>query len=77
MFFFLKFEIFYENHPSHIKHKRVDFAPCNLSIMPNKLLKQFGTISKTDSLSSYALIALNISRVNCPKLAKMAYFKPP
>ena len=39
-FFFLKFEIFYENHPPfvrHIKYKRVDFVPCNKSIMANKL----------------------------------------
>ena len=37
---FLKFEIFYENHPPtrHIKYKRVDFATCNKSIMANKLL---------------------------------------
>ena len=38
-FFFLKFEIFYENHPptSHIKYKKIDFVPCNKSIMTNKL----------------------------------------
>ena len=38
-FFFLNFEIFYENHPPtrHIKYKKVDFAPCNKSIMANKL----------------------------------------
>ena len=37
---FLKFEIFYENHPPtrHIKYKRIGFAPCNKSIMANKLL---------------------------------------
>ena len=37
--FFLKFEIFYENHPPtrHIKYKNVDFVPCNKSIMANKL----------------------------------------
>ena len=37
---FLKFEIFYENHPPlrHIKYKRIDYAPCNKSIMANKLL---------------------------------------
>ena len=36
----LKFEILYENHlpTRHIKYKRVDFAPCNKSIMANKLL---------------------------------------
>ena len=43
----------------------------------NSSFNQFGTISKTDYLSAYALIARNISRVNCPKLAKMAIFKPP
>ena len=38
-FFFPKFEIFYENHPPtrHIKHKNLDFVPCNKSIMTNKL----------------------------------------
>ena len=38
-FFFLKFEIFYENHPPtrHIKSKKIDFVPCNKSIMANKL----------------------------------------
>ena len=77
---FLKFEIFYVNHPPtrHTKYKRIDFAPCNKPIMPNKLLLyQFGATSKTDSLSAYALIARNISRVNCPKLAEIAIFKPP
>ena len=36
---FLKFENFYENHPPtrHIKYKMKDFAPCNKSIMANKL----------------------------------------
>ena len=35
----LKFENFYENHhpTPHIKYKRMDFAPCNKSIMANKL----------------------------------------
>ena len=38
-FFFLKFEIFYENHPPtrQIKYKKVDFVPCSKSIMANKL----------------------------------------
>ena len=38
-FFFLKFEIFYENHhpARHIKNKKIDFVPCNKSIMANKL----------------------------------------
>ena len=37
---FLKFEIFYENHPPtrHMKYNRIEFAPCNKSIMANKLL---------------------------------------
>ena len=44
--FFLKFEQFYENHPpTHIKYKKIDFVPCNKSIMVNKLrsanLEQF------------------------------------
>ena len=36
----IKFEIFYENHPPtrHIKYKRIDFIPCNKSIVANKLL---------------------------------------
>ena len=38
-FFFLNFEKFYENHPPtrHIKYKKIDFVPCNKSIMANKL----------------------------------------
>ena len=38
-FFFLKFEIFYENYPPtrHLKYKKIDFVPCNKSIMVNKL----------------------------------------
>ena len=45
--FFLKFEIFNEIHlpTRHIKYKKTDFAPCNKSIMANKLpltnLEQF------------------------------------
>ena len=37
--FFLKFEIVYENHPPtrHIKYKKINLAPCNKSIMANKL----------------------------------------
>ena len=40
MKFFLKFEIFYENHPPtrHFKYKKRDFVPRNKSIMANKLL---------------------------------------
>ena len=36
---FLKFEIFDDNHPltGHIKYKKIDFVPCNQSIMANKL----------------------------------------
>ena len=40
-FFFVKFEFFFnEKHPPtcHNKYKRIDFAPCNKSIMANKLL---------------------------------------
>ena len=47
-FFFLKFEVFFnENHPPtrHLKYKRIEFVPCNKSIMANKLrltnLEQF------------------------------------
>ena len=38
--FFLKIEFFLnENHPPtrHIKYKRIDFVPCNKSVMANKL----------------------------------------
>ena len=37
---FLKFEIFYENHPPtrHIKYERLNLAPCNKPIMANKFL---------------------------------------
>ena len=37
---FLKFETFCEKHPPtrHINYKRIDFAPCNKSMMANKLL---------------------------------------
>ena len=40
MNFFSKISNFYENHPptGHIKYKRTDLAPCNKSIMANKLL---------------------------------------
>ena len=80
-FFFLKFEIFYGNHPPtrHIKYKKIDLAPFNKSIMANKLLSTIPIWNdfKTDKISAYALIARNISRLNCPKLAKMAIFKPP
>ena len=34
-----KLEIFFENHSHtrHIKNKKIDFAPSNISIMANKL----------------------------------------
>ena len=37
---YLKFEIFYENHPPtrYKKYERIDFAPCNKLLMANKLL---------------------------------------
>ena len=37
---FIKLEFFNEDHhpTRHIKYKRIDFAPCNKSIMANKLL---------------------------------------
>ena len=47
IFFFLKFEIFKDNHhpTRHIKYKKIDFVPGNNSIMVNKLrstnLEQF------------------------------------
>ena len=45
--FFLKIKYFYKNHhpTSHMKYKKIDFIPCNKSIMANKLrstnLEQF------------------------------------
>ena len=38
-FFFYTVKYFNENYPlaRHIGHKRIDFAPCNKSIMANKL----------------------------------------
>ena len=40
IFFFVKFETFYQNHlpTRHIKYKNIDFAACNKSIIANKLL---------------------------------------
>ena len=40
-FFFLKFEIFNENHPPtrHIKYKKRDFVPSNKSIMANSFVQ--------------------------------------
>ena len=57
-------ENFYENHPPtrHIKHKRIEFAPFNKSIMANELL--------STNLERF-LRGINspLTRVNCPKLA--------
>ena len=77
--FFLKFENFHDNQPPtrHIKHKRLDFAPCNKSIMAKNFFQKIWNDFKTDYFSAHALIARNILRVNCPKLAKMAILKPP
>ena len=38
-FFFLKIEIFNEKYSPtrHIKYKKIDFVPCNKSIMAHKL----------------------------------------
>ena len=40
MNFFPKFEFLNKNHPPtrHLKYKRIEFAPCNKSIMANELL---------------------------------------
>ena len=40
IFFSLKIEIYYENHPPtrRTKYKGIDFTPCNKPIMANKLL---------------------------------------
>ena len=64
-------KFFYENHPPtrHIKYKRIDFVPCNKSIMANKL--------PTTNLERFLRqIKSPLTRVNCPKLAKMAFFNP-
>ena len=39
MKFFLNLKFFNKNHPPtrHIKYKKIDFVPCNKSIMANKL----------------------------------------
>ena len=39
-FFFLKFDFLNENHhpTRHLKYKKIDLAPCNNSILANKLL---------------------------------------
>ena len=68
-----------KKHPPtrHIKYKVIDFAPINKSIMAYKLpwtnLERFLRRIK----SRLRVIARNLSRVNCPKLAKMTIFKPP
>ena len=38
-FFSLKFEMFDENHrpTRHLKYKKIDFVPCNKSILAKKL----------------------------------------
>ena len=60
-FFFLKFEIFYENHPPtrHIKNKRIDFATCDKSIMANKL--------RYNNLEQFLRRIISRSRVNSAK----------
>ena len=39
IFFLENLKFFYENHPPtrHIKYKKIDFVPCDKSIMANKL----------------------------------------
>ena len=46
----LKFEIYCEKHPltRHINYKRINFAPCNKSMMAKASFNQFGTISTRD-----------------------------
>ena len=50
----------------HIKYKGIAFAPANKLIMANKL----------PSINWKPLLRRIISRVNCPKLAKTAIYKP-
>ena len=60
---------------ANLKYKMIDFAPGNKQIMANKLLSR-NLIYKTDLCFASALTARNISRVNCPKLAKMVNLNP-
>ena len=71
---------FCENNSAtrHIKYKSIDFVPYNKSIMANKLLStNLERFLRRINSPLHALIARNISRVHCFKLAKMAIFKPP
>ena len=76
---FKKFEIFCENHPStrHAKYKVISFASGNTSIKANKLPSTILERFLRRIESPLRVIARNISRVNCPELAKMAIFKLP
>ena len=62
-------------HPTgHIKYKLLG----NKSTMANKLLlTNLKLFLRRIKSSAYALIAQNLSRINYPKLSKMAIFKPP
>ena len=77
--FFFNLRFFLKTSPTRrIKYKVIDFAPINKSIMT---YKSFLELIWNDFLYglnlAYALIARNISRINCPKLAEMAIFKHP
>ena len=65
--FFFQFDIFCEIHPPtrHIKYKVIDFAHSNKSVT--------ASMSPTTNLELF--LRRIKSRVNCPKLAKMAIFK--
>ena len=54
----------------HIKYKVVDFTPINQSIRHISFLEPIWNDFSGGFNLAYALIARNISRVNCPELAK-------
>ena len=63
--------------PHHLKYKKIDLAPCNKSIMANDLLST-NLERFYDGLTLRLHVnSAKLSRVICPKLAKMAIFKPP
>ena len=67
---FFKFEFFLKFIP--IKYKAIDFAPSNKQLMTIKLsLNSFERFLRRTKISAYALMARNISHVNCPKLSQI------
>ena len=80
MKYFFLIQIFYENHPPirHTKFIVIDFASSNKSIRANELPSaNLERYLRRILISAYALIVRTIALAYCPKLAKMAIFKPP